>query len=166
MVYYALDGFTRAYPLIIPFYSFLSGILNNNRKDLAFAIILIAADMLNHFIKNNIFRPIMKDKSFPILGFGVRPQNKNCGLFINNKISNSYGMPSGHSQIAWLFTTYSILNLQNHKYKSMKILLLIILASMTSYSRVYWSNCHTIQQVLVGGLIGIFFGYQAYNFLN
>ena len=32
-------------------------------------------------IKNNIFRPIMKDKSFPILGFGVRPQNKNCGLF-------------------------------------------------------------------------------------
>ena len=85
---------------------------------------------------------------------------------INNKISNSYGMPSGHSQIAWLFTTYSILNLQNHKYKSMKILLLIILASMTSYSRVYWSNCHTIQQVLVGGLIGIFFGYQAYNFLN
>ena len=33
MVYYALDGFTRAYPLIIPFYSFLSGILNNNRKD-------------------------------------------------------------------------------------------------------------------------------------
>ena len=63
-------------------------------------------------------------------------------------------MPSGHSQIAWLFTTYKILNLEDKNFKPIS-LFLIGLASLISYSRVYWSNCHTIQQVILGAIFGI-----------
>ena len=64
------------------------------------------------FLKTFLFKPLFGDKKIPLLGYGTRPQKMNCGLFINNKESNSYGFPSGHSQIAWLFTTYKILNLK------------------------------------------------------
>lgn len=35
---------------------------------------------------------------------------------------------------------------------------------MVMYSRVYWSKCHTIQQVIVGGLIGTLLGYLIYKY--
>ena len=91
----------------------------------------------------------------------------NCGLFINNKESTSYGLPSGHSQIAWLFTTYKILNLEEKNSRPISILL-IGLATLISYSRVRWAKCHTIQQVVLGGVFGIILatvynGYNGYN---
>lgn len=52
----------------------------------------------------------MGNKNFPILG--RRPDNaKNCKLFH----TKSYGMPSGHSQISALFSTYLILKIINNK---------------------------------------------------
>tara|TARA_Y100000588_G_C14086036_1_gene852283 strand:- start:17 stop:523 length:507 start_codon:yes stop_codon:yes gene_type:complete len=152
-----LDGFTRAYPLIIIFYSFLSSTLHNNKKELLFSFYMIFADILNHFIKMKFFKPLMGDKKYKFIGSGKRPQQMNCGLFIDNKKSSSYGMPSGHSQIAWLFTTYTILNLsKNIKYSKLISSFLIIIAALISHSRVFWSKCHTPQQVIVGAIFGIY----------
>ena len=114
-IFSILDGFTRAYPLIIIFHTFLNGVIHNNGDELRFSIFLLTADIFNHFIKTFVFRPLFGNKKIPLLGYGTRPQNMNCGLFINNKESTSYGLPSGHSQIAWLFTTYKILNLDPKK---------------------------------------------------
>jgi membrane-associated phospholipid phosphatase len=156
-----VDGFTRAYPLIIIFSSFLNSILNNNQKELYFSVFLFMSDIFNHFVKTFVFKPLFGDKKIPFLGYGTRPQTKNCGLFINNKESNSYGFPSGHSQIAWLFTTYRILNLKE-KNKTPISLFLIALASLVSYSRVRWAKCHTVQQVVFGAIFGIIIA----NYLN
>jgi membrane-associated phospholipid phosphatase len=155
------DGFTRAYPLIIIFSSFLNSILNNNQKELYFAAFLFISDVFNHFIKTYLFKPLFGDKKIPFFGYGTRPQKMNCGLFIDNKESQSYGFPSGHSQIAWLFTTYKILNLKG-KNKTPISLFLIALATLVSYSRVKWAKCHTVQQVVFGAIIGVIIA----NYLN
>ena len=163
-IFSILDGFTRAYPLIIIFHTFLNGVIHNNGDELRFSIFLLVADIFNHFIKTFVFRPLFGNKKIPLLGYGTRPQNMNCGLFINNKESTSYGLPSGHSQIAWLFTTYKILNLEE-KNSHLISILLIGLATLISYSRVRWAKCHTIQQVVLGGVFGIILAtvYNGYN---
>jgi len=162
-----IDGFTRAYPLIIIFYSLLSGVLHENKNELIFTFIMLIADIFNHFIKMRVFKVLMGDKKYPIIGRGRRPQNMNCGLFINGQASKSYGMPSGHSQIAWFFSTYTILNLsENNKYRKLISTLLIGLGILISYSRVYWSKCHTLQQVIVGGFLGKILGYITYKKLK
>ena len=89
-------------------------------------------------------------------------------------------MPSGHSQTAWTFATYFILkiihNFYNTNYNAKTTTLfdyiwLLVSCSLVlstaiyiSYSRVYIEGCHTIQQVIVGGFIGIAFGYLIYYF--
>lgn len=50
----------------------------------------------------------------------------------------------------------------NKIYTYMIVVILIIFAIMVSYSRVPIENCHTIQQVIVGGLIGIIMGGLIY----
>ena len=70
---------------------------------------------------------------------------------------NSYGMPSGHSQNAIFFSTYVILNLIYSKYNYLTKVYGIILFTLAGvgimYSRVYL-KCHTVEQVIAGGLIG------------
>ena len=68
-----LDGFARAYPLIIIFHTFLNGVINNNGDELRFSIFLLIADIFNHFIKTFVFRPL----------FGNKILNKNPTNFDN-----------------------------------------------------------------------------------
>ena len=51
----------------------------------------------------------------------------------------------------------------------MQIIILLLFALLVSFSRVYVDKCHTIQQVIMGGLFGIlsgiigFYGYKSIN---
>ena len=80
--------------------------------------------------------------------------------------SNSYGMPSGHSQSAVFFSTYVIMNLIDSNVimyeKILGVNVFIFLALGVMYSRVYL-RCHTTQQVIVGGLIGAILGTLYYK---
>jgi len=102
---------------------------------------------------------IMKDKSFFMLGSGLRPKGaKNCGLFKNNKFSTSFGMPSGHVILAASFATsmgFYIMEHRNMTYNT-KIGIIIALAVVTysiQLSRITL-GCHTVAQVVVGLLLG------------
>ena len=56
-------------------------------------------------------KPLMGNRKYPVIGQGPRPKGaKACGLFENSKITDikSYGMPSGHTQMAGFFTAYSM----------------------------------------------------------
>ena len=90
----------------------------------------------------------------PFLGRGHRPDGaKNCGIFneCTNKLSKSYGFPSGHAQsAACIFVLMSLL--VKNKYHKLFIFLFTI---MISFARIY-ENCHTIQQVISGYTIGYF----------
>lgn len=129
---------------------------NNKKERIVPILYLIITDPLNYIFKNFIFKPFMKHKHFPFIGQGTRPSGaKNTGIFSNNKLSTSYGMPSGHSQGIGFFLFYELLF---KKYDTIGNIIFIILSIYLLYSRVRL-NCHTPQQVLIGFLIGSLCAY-------
>ena len=164
----SIDGLARAYPVIIVFSSILNSLITNTNQGYILSLVLLLTNLFNHIIKEYLFKPIMSNNYISIFGYGKRPTGaKNCGLFKDGRVSTSYGMPSGHSQTSTLFSTYLILNILNKDdlniyYKLISIMFLVILPLLVMYSRVYWAKCHTLQQVIFGGVIGIILGYYVY----
>jgi membrane-associated phospholipid phosphatase len=144
----------RMYPLLILFYAMLI-------KNINLTILLLLSFALNFILKYLIIKPLIKDKVYPILGSCSRPSNaKNCGYLKDppGYKTNTYGMPSGHTQIALAFSVYLLLSeyySKNLTYS--KALFYILSAISVSYSRLYL-NCHTIQQVIIGGMFGTILG--------
>lgn len=165
MIKTILEGFERGYPLIILFSLFISYFMTHKVDFLIFALLLGLSMVFNQFLKELIFKPLLKNKDFPLIGKGTRPQGgKDCSNFIDldNRLSSSYGMPSGHAQTAALFCTFMILKIINEKYsdklKMIKCLVILLLTIVVMMSRTHF-NCHTFQQVIVGAIIGIILGY-------
>jgi membrane-associated phospholipid phosphatase len=129
--------------------------------------------LANFFAKNLVSRPLYNlfgKKELPILGRGERPEGANsCGLVLDNKLSTSFGMPSGHSQLAWTVAIYLLAKLisRTTMASGTKILIAILIvgiATYISYSRIYIDSCHTTEQVIFGSLIGGFGGFLIYYF--
>jgi membrane-associated phospholipid phosphatase len=152
-------------------------------------IMYFAIMLSNYALKNLLFKPFynfFNSSKLTILGSGSRPKGANgCHFTLDDVLSISFGMPSGHSQIAWSVATYIlckiVYNFKNNIYENtnninntIKILnyiwfftsciLIIWVAFYISYSRVYIEGCHTLQQVIVGGLFGIASGFLVYYF--
>lgn len=147
----------RTLPFILLIITLIISILFNNIFSLLLFILLIIDNILNKIFKN-IFKYYV-----PING--DRPKNaKNCGCFIDinniNKLSTTYGMPSGHSQNIFFITTILSLYL-NNIYKT---IFLLFIAIYGGYLRIKF-GCHTLNQVIIGGIIGIIFGYLCYKFI-
>lgn len=150
-----INDFARAYPALCIIYALLM-------RDLYFIVYLVTSNFLNGFFKYQIAKPIMGDKEYPILGKGTRPPGaSHCGIWKDppNYKTKSYGMPSGHAQEATGFATYIILDNLSKGGNILNItnIIVIFFALFIPYSRVYL-NCHTIQQVIIGGIIGIIMG--------
>ena len=149
----------RATPTITFIYALIDFLLNNNW----YLLLIISADkIINHSLKTLLQWKFGDDKEICFLGYGRRPvnaRNTGCFLKLDNAESTTYGMPSGHSQNAWLFTIYliTVLLKNNPQFIGLRIGLIICYAATVSYSRVI-ENCHTSQQVFLGGLIGIITG--------
>jgi len=156
-----LEQFTMVAPLLMIFTAFIIPLFTGTIKDFNFFILLSVADGLNYIIKHYIVQPIMKDKTYPIIGSGKRPDEaKSTGIFSSDKPSTTYGMPSGHAQGVSVFSTYLITNkiMKSTFSKYIKIivsLILVAFALLVMYGRVILTRAHTIQQVIVGSLVGI-----------
>lgn len=161
-------GLARAYPLITITAMLLNYLITNNIEFFMLSGALVINDIINFMLKYFIAKPILGDKKYFLMGSGSRPKGaKNCSLFVekNASFSKSYGMPSGHSQNAAFFSTYAIMGILNNPLISNKyifVTIFIFLAFSVMYSRVYL-KCHTIQQIIVGGVLGIILGLQYYN---
>lgn len=158
----------RATPVITFIYALIDFLLNNNW----YLLLIISADkIINHSLKQLIKWLYGDDKNICFLGYGKRPlnaRNTGCFLKLDNPESLTYGMPSGHSQNAWLFATYLVFMLLKNKpqFIGLRIGLILCYSATVSYSRVI-ENCHTIQQVFLGGLIGIISGLLLFsNIIN
>ena len=168
-----VEGVARAWPIIIIIVPFLSYFLTNDIDLLLLSIMLTLVDrIISPFLKNYIFKNLMGTKNYPILGIGKRPKGaKDTGCFLtkNDEISNTYGMPSGHATSACFFSIYTINKIfassMNQITKIVGISLFISLGLGIMYSRVKF-RCHTIQQVILGGIFGGIFGKLYYDNKN
>ena len=146
-----IDSILRMYPILILLYAILI-------QDVYLIFFLIMTIIINYILKYKITQPLLGNKNYPIIGSGVRPKNaKNCGIFKDppGYKNNTYGMPSNHSQQAVVFSTYMILkDLEKNTLSPLKTIIYVLLALIIMYSRIYL-NCHTIQQVIMGGVIGL-----------
>ena len=186
-----LYHFAQTSPRLMPVYAFLFGLITVDYGIILLGIFSFINIIINLIIKS-LFKSLydyLKIKRLPILGIGERPpgichNNIDCGYFnkyLNIKEAKMYGMPSGHSQSAWFVFTFLVLYLID-KYRSFKtsksysryklelikkwimytIIFLLIITIFISYSRVK-VNCHTIEQVILGGILGIIFGFILYK---
>jgi membrane-associated phospholipid phosphatase len=170
----------RAMPVLTYFYGIINFMIDPGYNTIFFLVVLTYDKICNASLKTiseYIYDIIGKDE-ICLLGRGKRPQdakNTSCFLKYPEQFSTSYGMPSGHSQTAWLFSVYLIMHILYNNYyfngyanhqinnilKIINITIIICIASMVSISRVI-ENCHTLQQVIIGGLIGCIIGYYTY----
>jgi len=140
---------------------------------IAYILVIVSNSIIKNLISKSIYK-LLNISSLPILGLGERPNSAySCGFILDNKKSNSFGMQSGHSQIAWTVAIYIIARLiarlSSNKTTSkntviISIILVLLSALYISYSRVYIEGCHTVQQVIAGGLLGILSGFLIYYY--
>jgi len=179
-----ISTLSRISPILLVIITLLNCIVNPGYHSFYLFIIMIALFPINWIIKHLIVKPIynfLKTENLPILGIGKRPKGAtSCQNILDENHYFSYGMPSGHSQLIWTFGTYIIckiiencINTSKHNnpptilgYIWLVLSCCIVLISMiyVSYSRVYIEGCHTIQQVVVGGLLGITTGFIVFYF--
>jgi membrane-associated phospholipid phosphatase len=166
-----LVGFLRSYPYFIAFVSTLVAICNQNKLLAYFAIYFITcSSTLTPALKNISKILYSNQKSFPLLGMGRRPIGaKHCNGFVdehNMGVSTSFGMPSGHSLssmiISIFWSRYMLEQFRSSMLRNVGLVLLNAWSLMVCASRVYL-NCHTIQHVIVGGVIGTLLGYYGYD---
>jgi membrane-associated phospholipid phosphatase len=96
-----------------------------------------------------------------------RPKGaKDCGAFIDctNEKDGSMGMPSGHSMSISFFITFLILTSYSKK-RYINYILGILLAILVMSQR-WWVGCHSLLQIIIGGVIGIFLGWGYYKIID
>ena len=163
-------------PILIILASFSFGLMFFNIKGLIFAGLALLCNIINFFFKNYFFKPIyysMQRSSLPLLGLGERPHDHPRLDMLENYYSEavSFGMPSGHSQSVLFFATfwimYILIEFKDKKsnndiiYKCSSIIYLMIVCIVVMYNR-YYFRYHTIEQIMVGGVIGIGLGVLAF----
>jgi len=145
-------------PLVFILVSFHNFIINFDLKELRFLVWMISTSLLVELIKR-----IKYPKNLHKL------TNRPEGCFNTDFLSrngpqpnNTPGFPSGHMALTTLFCYKKILELDDTNFYG-KIYYCIITLLM-GISR-YYKKCHTIFQILVGGIVGAISGkiYKKYN---
>lgn len=161
-------GMARGFTTIIPIVSILAGFIFRESFGMFLGGFLLICDFINHFVKK-FFKWWYKKEGVDelwLIGRGERPEGaKHCGSFINeydlNGKATSFGMPSGHSQMAVTVALMIIIFLGN-KYGGdarniIAMFIVAILAIGILISR-WWMGCHTWGQIAVGSVFGIIYG--------
>jgi hypothetical protein len=120
-------------------YIMVGAVLMLTSSPVFFLVCLALNELLNKALKHYIKQP--------------RPID--CPIFLKK----SYGMPSGHSQVAGFASAFIW---RDATYIQRVALVLATLATMAQ--RVI-SRCHSIPQVAVGAVLGITFGTFCYTLL-
>ena len=175
---YILD-ICKYIPSMIIISSLSFGIIFNNIRGFIFFGLCICCNIINVLLKTFIFKPLyykIGNKNIPILGRGDRPRGHPKLDMLENYYNNSisFGMPSGHSQLMSFVSTFWIIQIlynktqckyiNYHKLKlhdNISIIYLILITFVVMYSR-YTHRYHTIQQVILGGIIGCCLGVLSF----
>jgi membrane-associated phospholipid phosphatase len=165
-------------------YAFLYGLYSMNYYLLAISFFGTINGILNYVFKKlfEILYNKLKVTNIPILGRGERPVGfKNCSDVPSCETiptAFAFGMPSGHAQTAWFVFIFAVLYLNdiidkkkktatNNKkiyynfWLTVAVIIGLLMSLYITYSRVSM-GCHTIQQVIIGGVLGLLLGTVSY----
>jgi hypothetical protein len=162
----------RATPVLVPVAGVLMILLSPSVMAGGFTIGALSSTPINYLLKllfKWLHYQINGDyKGATFLGQGSRPLGaKGSGCFLEYPLKKptSWGMPSGHSQLAWYVAGFLIGYLLIWRprafsvaHKAGSIVAIVLAALVVSFSRVWVEGVHTPGQVLVGGLIGFVLG--------
>jgi membrane-associated phospholipid phosphatase len=147
-VFNAIISILRASPALSFVISFVLFITTQIDMYLFLMVLIFLGELLNNVLKHGVFKPLMKNNKWPILGYGIRPLNsKNSSQFgdINKPPhKNTYGMPSGHSQTALLFATFLTLMITDYHSSSIsKYTQIILISSLVVFTlSILWSRLY------------------------
>lgn len=162
----------RATPVLIPFAGVVMMLLSPSVMAGGFTIGALVSSPLNALLKM-LFKWLHYQingsyKGTIFLGQGMRPAGaKGTGVFLQHPLTKSttWGMPSGHSQLAWYVVGFLVGYLFIWRpyqftitHKIVGTIVTILAALIISFSRVWVDGAHTLAQVVVGGLIGFVLG--------
>ena len=100
---------------------------------------------------------------YTVVGYSnPRPRGaKNCNLWCNDGIqSGRPGMPSSHASTVAFFTAYYALYSNNNMTVTVGLLIYAILVILSRYVK----HCHTVEQLVIGSILGTMFGLLLYSF--
>ena len=158
--YSIFNNFARAFPFSSSIYALFFGIIFQN-----FELIFYCVGHIFNNFSNKIFKQLFFNLDISFFG-NVRRPFKNMIHMANNFYDPKYkghfrGMPSGHAQTSGFFAIYFLCYLYNKivKYKYLIVTLLILVTIYICYTRVNIFKVHTINQVILGYVIGLYLGY-------
>lgn len=164
-----IKGILRSYPLMFTIIAIILSLVYK-LNSLVFLIILIS---ITSIVNKLVSKPLLF-KLLDILDLkhiALRPSGcVNSSNFINEldptKLSTTYGMPSGHSVESMLISVFLVMYIlkyhTNTKKRSLLIGFIILIGCGVCYSRVLL-GCHTIPQIIIGGIIGSLCGYYGFK---
>ncbi len=176
-----LSNLAKASPMTIYQSGALASLISLDPKFVVFSLLaLVFGDGFN-FIAKKYSRKLCADNPIcnrPLINEGTG-SIADCGVFQRNLTStdlerlkkHSFGMPSGHSQLAALtatfWTLYQVGHLKQETDSDKRTLLILsmvvmwLLALLVMYQRRH-SDCHNLEQIVIGGFLGVLFGFLAY----
>jgi membrane-associated phospholipid phosphatase len=150
-----------------PFILTISSLLLLKNKQYYFEFYLIGSIVnfiLNQFLKLLIKqpRPSVDQKTFDLAMKHMKSTTNYANLISYDKV---LGMPSGHAQgvlFSTAFIYFVFYQLKPNNTNTNILLFYLFISFITIIQRVYY-KFHTINQIIVGGLLGIGFSYLVYN---
>lgn len=130
---------------------------NNNTLFYYYVIGVSLSELINILLKILIKQDRPKNDTSNDDDTSNNDNDKDKDKLLNSSIQR-YGMPSGHAQSVSFSTMFIYLSLKNIYFTS----IFIIISVIAIFQRVYL-KFHTLEQVIVGMLVGSFLSYLFYK---
>ena len=163
-----IRGMARGYPYIFIILALIFGSVYQLSSVFYLIIIILISSLINSKVTKPVIFALCKQLN--VKNIALRPKGaKNCGAFIDeytpNLLSNTYGMPSGHSLESMIISVFLIMYVHTYHKNSLNKTILIIALGLVGISicisRVIL-GCHTIPQIIIGGVLGSIIGYYGF----
>ena len=123
---------------------------------LRFIVGIISSIYMSQYLKKIIF---------PFSKLARRPDKAcNCNFYANNGIVEGQpGLPSTHMAIVGFLFMFSHLTITKYIDNTIFFYLVnTLFLLLTAWSR-YYKKCHSLLQIILGGILGILYGYLVYH---
>ena len=159
--------FAHELPCVLLLLAFLAAVLTWEQDALVLAG-LMAATLVAVAVLKQILR--QRRPGRPRRTSTNPTSNQQLGIGIRGRGDDRYGMPSGHSTVAFAFFTYALIWVLRRKHDvdrwqrvlgyAVSVPLFVLAPAMVAYQRVHDGH-HSIPQVVVGAALGIGLGAAA-----